>query len=172
MIARLRSLGQGVVSLFSGMGVTGRHLFRTPVTRRYPREKPRMSAAYRGVIAFKRFEETGTHDCIACDICAKICPSNCILVEGLKHPGTKGKRCTRFEVDFALCSLCGLCVDACPTQTLAYSKIYDHVGRHRNGFVYDLVAPYRASEEAYLEARRAEAEAAKRKKEKGEEETK
>jgi len=160
MIAQLRTLGKSVVSLFSGMAVTGHHLFRKPVTRRYPHDRRTMSAAYRGVIAFKTFEETGTHDCIACDICAKICPSDCILVEGVKHPGTKGKRCTRFEVHFSLCSLCGLCVDACPTQTLTYSKIYDQVGRHRDGFVYDLVAPYLDREAAYLEAKRAEAAAA------------
>ncbi len=154
MIARLGSLFGGFSSLLTGMGVTGKHFFRKQVTVRYPRERPTMSAAFRGVIRFVRFPETASHDCIACGACAKICPSDCIRVEGVRHEGLKGKRAGGFEVDFALCSLCGLCVDVCPTQTLTYSRQYDEVGRDRGGFTHDLIAPFRESEPEYLEAAR------------------
>ena len=148
---------RGFGSLVGGMGVTGRHFLRKRVTVRYPREKPTMSRAFRSIIAFVRFDETGTHDCIACDACSKICPSSCIHVEGVASEGLKGKRASRFEINFSLCSLCGLCVDVCPTQTLTYSKVYDHVGRRRQGFVYDLLDPYRGLEPEYLVGARARA---------------
>jgi NADH-quinone oxidoreductase subunit I len=158
-VTRVRRFFEGFGSLIVGMGVTGKHFFRKPVTVRYPRQKPTMSAAFRSVIAFVRFEETGSHDCIACDACSKICPSDCIDVVGRANEGLKGKRAEKFEIDFSLCSLCGLCVDVCPTETLTYAKFYDHVGREREGFVYDLLEPYRADEPAYLERARAKAKA-------------
>ncbi len=160
MIARLGRLLDGFLSLLTGMRVTGKYFLRKQVTVRYPHEEPTMSAAFRSVIAFVRFPETGSHDCIACDACAKICPSDCIRVEGARNEGLKGKRAEVFEIDFALCSLCGLCLDVCPTQTLTYSKYYDHVGRHRAGFVYDLAEPFRDFEPEYLEGARERARVA------------
>lgn len=155
----------GLRSLLVGLSITFKWLWRTvvgrqAVTLRYPHVEPELSPNYRSAIKLIRFDETNSHDCVACLQCEKICPSACITIEGEKVDGIKKQRAIKFDMDFALCSLCGLCVDACPTETLTYSKVYDHVGRHRNGFVYDLVAPYTAGEEAYLAAKRAEAEAA------------
>ena len=145
---------RGGRSLLLGLGVTLKNLFRRPVTETYPHQKPELSAAFRSAIALVNFPASGSHDCVACMQCVNICPSFCIKVEGEKPEGLKRKRATLFEVDYALCSLCGLCIDVCPTNTLTYSKIYDDVGYRRDQFVYDLLLPFRAGEAAWREQAR------------------
>lgn len=152
----LRQIVAGVATLLAGLWVTLKNLFRKPVTLQYPREKPELSRVFRSAIALVRFEDKGTHDCVACMQCVNICPSFCITVEGDKPEGLKRKRATRFEVDYALCSVCGLCIDVCPTDTLKYSKNYDEAGYRRDGFIYDLLDGFREGEAAYLESARAE----------------
>lgn len=140
----------GFRTLLTGLGVTFRQIFKRRVTLQYPHEKPELSGAYRSLIKLVRFDELDSHDCVACMQCVKICPSACITIEGGKVEGIKRKRATRFEVDFALCSLCGLCVDVCPTDTLEYSKLYDEAGYERE-WVYDLLAEFRAQEPDFIE---------------------
>lgn len=157
----------GFRSLLTGMGITLRESVRKPVTLTYPHQKPELSDAYRGTVDLVRFDETGSHDCIACMQCVKICPSACITIEGGRVEGIKKMRASVFEMDFALCSLCGLCIDTCPTETLQYSKIYDDVGYQRN-WKYDLLDPFREGEPGFVERQRgiekkeAEAKAAKK----------
>lgn len=161
------SIMNGFKSLLTGLGITGRHFAKKDVTLRYPHQKPELSDAYRSLISLKQLDDLGTHDCVACLQCEKICPSHCIAIDGGKVEGMKRKRASKFEVDFALCSLCGLCVDVCPTETLEYSKYYDEVGHDRQ-WVYDLLAPFEDTEEAFREQQRAadkkeaEAKAAKK----------
>ena len=143
----VRRVWVGAKSLLVGLGVTGRHLFRKPVTLQYPREKPDVSH-WGGPIELVTFPETGTHDCIACNACTRICPSECIDVEGRRREGSKKMRATKFTLDFSTCSLCGLCVDVCPTDTLQYSRRYDESMYTRPATVNDLLEPF--GEDPYL----------------------
>lgn len=147
------SIYSGFRTLLTGLSITGREIGRKSVTLRYPHEEPELSPAFRSVIQLVRFDESGSHDCISCMKCVKVCPSACITIEGGKVEGIKGKRASRFEIDFALCSLCGLCLDVCPTDTLEWSKHYDEAGQQRE-WVYDLLGPHQGFEEEYLTERR------------------
>ena len=173
----IRSTLSGFGSLLTGMGVTLKNMLRKPVTAEYPHTEPELTEAYRSAIQLIRFDETDSHDCVACLQCEQICPSFCIKIDGDKFEGIKKKRATKFEMDFALCSLCGLCIDVCPTVTLEYSRIYDEAGYQRD-WTHDLLEPFRDGEEAFLEQARAleakrqaekEAAAAAKKKKKEEE---
>ncbi|MEZ4265776.1 MAG: 4Fe-4S dicluster domain-containing protein [Myxococcota bacterium] len=161
----VKSLAVGAKALLTGLGMTFGEMWRTvvkkkAVTLQYPHEKPKLSGAYRSAIKLIRFEETGTHDCVACLACEQICPSFCIKIDGEKVEGMKKQRATTFTMDFALCSLCGLCIDVCPTTTLEYSKLYDEAGYGRD-WKMDLLDPYREGEEQFrVEQRAREAEAA------------
>lgn len=128
-------------SLVTGLKVTTGKLFAPKVTLQYPHEKVEMSDAFRSCIAFVRFDDIGTHDCIACDACAIICPSDCITLSGDRMPDSKKKRADTFLVDFSTCSLCGLCLAACPTDTLKYSSDFDDAGYQRD-WVQDLIDPF------------------------------
>ncbi len=165
MSAYFSRLWTGLRSLLIGMGITFRHMLRKPVTLEYPREKPELSGAYRSAIKLIRFDETNSHDCVACLQCEKICPSFCIKIEGGKVEGIKKKRAEKFTMDFALCSLCGLCLDVCPTTTLEYSRSYDTAGYQRDGFVHDLLEPYADFETQFREEQLAREEEEKRAKE-------
>ncbi|QNF34638.1 4Fe-4S binding protein [Adhaeribacter swui] len=73
-------------------------------------------------------------DCIVCDLCAKICPVNCIEIESIKateeigitSDGTKKRLyAPKFDIDLAKCCYCGLCTTVCPTDCLTMTKVYD-----------------------------------------------
>ena len=151
---RLGAFISGFVSLLTGMKVTLgtmlRTLFGKPVTLTYPHEKPVLSPNYRSAIQLIRFDETNSHDCVACLQCEKICPSFCIKIEGGKIEGIKKKRATTFTMDFALCSLCGLCLDVCPTTTLEYSRLYDDASYSRD-WNFDLLEDFRGFEPTFIE---------------------
>jgi formate hydrogenlyase subunit 6/NADH:ubiquinone oxidoreductase subunit I len=107
-----------------------------------------MSASYRGYPQFIIDPETATHKCIACEMCARICPSQLITVEGTKFPGEKQKRATKYIHEHQYCSLCGLCVEVCPTTALEFSKVYRLVGFSREDFVLDHLTLLQARQKA------------------------
>ncbi len=157
----------GLLSLLGGMRITFRELVNTVVRRKavtlqYPHEKPELSEAYRSAIKLINFEETNSHDCVGCLACERICPSFCIKITGGKVEGIRKKRAETFTMDFALCSLCGLCLDVCPTTTLEYSRMYDDAGFTRD-WKMDLLAPFADREADFRveqrERERVEAEA-------------
>jgi formate hydrogenlyase subunit 6/NADH:ubiquinone oxidoreductase subunit I len=73
-------------------------------------------------------------DCIVCDLCAKVCPVNCIDIEPIKSPveitktsdgSPKRIYAAVFDIDMAKCCYCGLCTTVCPTESLTMTKTYD-----------------------------------------------
>lgn len=136
----LKDIVYGGLSLVEGMAVTFRRLFQPLVTVQYPRREIPLSSAYRGHTELKIFEDTGTHKCIACLSCERICPSGLIKVQGVKQEGKSGKVANYYVIDFSKCSLCGLCLEICPTQTLQFSKEYQLVGETQEDCVIDLLA--------------------------------
>lgn len=107
------------------MGITLREFFRKPVTVQYPRESLKMAPRHRSHIVLKADEETGECLCIACNMCVKACPSECIMVDGEKKEGAKKKSATLYQLDYTKCSLCGACVEVCPPNALEFSKRYN-----------------------------------------------
>ena len=150
-MALIKEILDGTKTLLTGMKVTLDNFRKPPVTSQYPMEKIEMSEAFRNVIVLIEKEDIGSHDCIDCKLCERVCPSFCIYLDGERPEGLRRKRSTKFEVDFALCSDCGLCLDVCPTDTLGYSKIHDEAGYNRSDFLYDLLEPWADKEEAARE---------------------
>jgi NADH-quinone oxidoreductase subunit I len=135
-----KEIVEGGWSLVEGMRVTVRRLWRPVVTVQYPRKQLNLSPAYRGHIELRLFADTGTHKCIACGACQRVCPSHVIRVQGIKPHMKSPKKATHYFIDFSRCSLCGLCVETCPTQTLQYSREYELEGDSRWSSVVDLIA--------------------------------
>jgi len=132
-------LFSGAKSLLIGLGVTFRALFQPMVTVQYPREKITISPNLRGHTELVRDPQTGSHRCIVCMMCDQDCPSNCITVRGEKREGVKGKVLTEYLLDFTKCSLCGICVEVCPTKALDYSNDYELAGFTSQEFHFDLL---------------------------------
>jgi NADH-quinone oxidoreductase subunit I len=142
----LKDIVDGGWSLIEGMGITVKRLWQPVVTVQYPRKRIVLSSAYRGHTELKRFADTGTHNCIACGACERECPSGVIKVQGIKRHAKSPKVATHYFIDFSRCSLCGLCVEICPTETLQYSAEYQMAGAARWDGVIDLMAMFKEKE--------------------------
>jgi NADH-quinone oxidoreductase subunit I len=68
-------------------------------------------------------------------LCARECPDWCIYIEGHKEeqpPSKPGGRARsravldRFDIDYALCMFCGICVEVCPFDALFWSPEYEY----------------------------------------------
>ena len=66
--------------LVSGLALTLRYMFRTPVTVNYPYEKGPLSPRFRGEHVLRRYPN-GEERCIACKLCEAICPALAITIE-------------------------------------------------------------------------------------------
>lgn len=141
-MSNFKEILEGGWSLVEGMKVTFRRLLQPVVTVQYPREVVTLSPAFRGHIELKTFADTGTHKCIACGTCERMCPSNVIKVQGIKAQVKGAKVATHYVIDFTRCSLCGICVESCPTGTLQFSTEYELAGESRWDGIIDLMQRY------------------------------
>ncbi|MDD5388899.1 MAG: FAD-dependent oxidoreductase [Gallionellaceae bacterium] len=94
---------------------------RPPVTE--PLEPRAASANYRG------FHVNDWEKCVGCSTCQKVCDNAAITmvrIPGLPVDPVKGVRDERPAIDYGRCCWCGLCVDICPTGSLALSREYVH----------------------------------------------
>ncbi len=133
------NLFTGAKSLLVGMGVTLREMFKPVVTVQYPRERCAITPNFRGHTMLVRDETTGTHRCISCNFCQMDCPSGCSTVISEKREGVKGLTLLSYRLDFTKCSLCGICVEVCPTSALAFSPEYELAAFDADEFRYDLL---------------------------------
>lgn len=123
-----------LVELLRGMWLTLRYSFRSKVTVEYPKERAAVHPNYRGIL---RVDETL---CIACYLCEKICPDNCIVLDGERGygKGKGGKYATFFYLDHARCLFCGLCEEVCPTDSIYHSNEFEAAVYQRADSVHDL----------------------------------
>ncbi len=133
-------LKPGVGPVLGGFWLVFRNFFSTFVLRRaatieYPEKRRSVSNRYRGVHILTQRED-GTPKCVACYMCATICPAECIFIEAAERPEpTIEKYPTRFEIDLLRCVYCGFCVDACPEEAIVMSRENDLVGTSREELV-------------------------------------
>jgi formate hydrogenlyase subunit 6/NADH:ubiquinone oxidoreductase subunit I len=69
-------------------------------------------------------------------------------VTGAKLAGTKKKRAVTYVLDYSLCSLCGLCVEVCPTKALKFSNEYRLAEYSRQEMQKDVIARLQAQQRA------------------------
>ncbi len=154
-----------VPELVKGLAITARYFFknlfgeRDPntkvldrkglsgvVTVQYPEEKVDYPEGYRGLHRLVPRED-GKPRCVACYMCATICPAQCIYIEAAEYDSGDDSTESRviekypktFVIDELRCVVCGLCVDACPKDAIRMDT-YMHTPSeyHRQDFVYDI----------------------------------
>jgi NADH-quinone oxidoreductase subunit I len=101
--------------------VTGR---KGALTAYYPEEtRADYSPSNRGRHVLTQRPD-GKVQCVACNLCATVCPAYCIEIEAAAdfadtaHP----KSPLRFEIDYSRCIFCGFCVEACPEDAIRMVK--------------------------------------------------
>ena len=113
---------KGLFQIFQAMVVVLKHLLSRPVTVQYPKEAVSIYPRFRGRHELRR-DENGLERCVACGLCAAVCPSGAIYVEAGENdpdaPVSAGERyARRYEVNMTRCIFCGYCQEVCPTGAI------------------------------------------------------
>jgi NADH-quinone oxidoreductase subunit I len=115
-----------VSSIAVGMKITLRYCFQKSVTVQYPEQRLSLAPRYRGIHEFE------ANKCIACDLCVKACPVDCIYIDKSaprkldKATGNAvGGELLRFAIDYSKCLFCALCTEPCPTDCIHMGKLHD-----------------------------------------------
>src|SRR4030042_29706 len=119
----LQISGRAVAGLRDAFAIVFRHLFRRPVTEEYPEFKRVLPERSRARIILTR-DPDGEERCVACFLCAAVCPVSCISMWGAERED--GRRWAPwFRINFARCIYCGLCEEACPTLAIQLTPFYE-----------------------------------------------
>jgi NADH-quinone oxidoreductase subunit I len=120
--------GEGIAK---GMAETARNFFGSYVSKerlvtvQYPEQRVPQKEATRN-FPFLVYDgpewETGLR-CVACQICEKECPPQCIYIvkDTIKKPDFTGKmqfQAKVFDIDTSVCMSCQICVEVCPFDAI------------------------------------------------------
>lgn len=175
-------LGEQIIK---GLAVTARNFFGSYVSKdrlttvQYPEERlPQMGNTRQfPMLVYDGDPEKGLR-CVACTICEKECPPQCIYIVKSKDkkPDYKGQPQLYpavFDIDVSVCMSCSICVEVCPFESikmntefeLSAGDRFEGLLRHkqdlaRSNEYYHQLHPEDAREsDAVLAAEKAKAEA-------------
>jgi NADH-quinone oxidoreductase subunit I len=135
------------IGLLQGLAVTARNFlgsFYDPkrfVTTQYPEQRTQLPEAYRNfpfLVSEAEDDPMGTLRCVACQICEKECPPQCIYIEKSsdKKPDANGKLQIYpavFDIDIAVCMSCQICVEVCPFDAIKMDQVFEMASTDRFG---------------------------------------
>jgi NADH-quinone oxidoreductase subunit I len=121
-------LGEQIIK---GMAVTARNFFGSYVSKerlttvQYPEERlaPKENARQFPMLIFDGGDPEKGLRCVACQICEKECPPQCIYIVKSKDkkPDYKGQPQfypATFDIDISVCMSCQICVEVCPFDSI------------------------------------------------------
>jgi NADH-quinone oxidoreductase subunit I len=137
-------LGSGLIQ---GLGVTAKNLvgsFRDPkryTTVEYPEVKEKLPENFRNfpfLVTDNAADPMGALRCVACQICEKECPPQCIYIEKSKDkkPDATGKPQLYpaiFAIDTSVCMSCQICVEVCPFDAIKMDQVFEVATTDRFG---------------------------------------
>jgi NADH-quinone oxidoreductase subunit I len=120
--------GAFFIDFIKGLHVTLGYLFSHSITIRYPDEEK--------WIPYQRFRgrhtlnvtSDGKELCVACELCSRACPTDCITVIPMEDDTGRGitdRVAKVWKVDLVRCLFCGYCEDACPTRAVRLGRDYE-----------------------------------------------
>ncbi|HWL17125.1 MAG TPA: 4Fe-4S dicluster domain-containing protein [Opitutus sp.] len=135
-------LGSGILK---GLAVTAKNLvgsYHDPerlVTVEYPEKRLPLPEAYRNfpfLVTENAEDPMGTLRCVACQICEKECPPQCIYIEKSKDkkPDVAGKLQLYpaiFDIDTSVCMSCQICVEVCPFDAIKMDQVFEIAASNR-----------------------------------------
>jgi NADH-quinone oxidoreductase subunit I len=123
-----------IPEILKGMVLTLKQMFRPKFTRQYPEEVWTPPSSYRGRPVL--VEEDGVERCVACGLCARVCPALAIEVQASETELDKERYPERFEINMLRCIFCGFCEEACPEEAIVMSDEYELVYSNPESAIY------------------------------------
>jgi NADH-quinone oxidoreductase subunit I len=123
-------LGKGLIK---GMGETAKNFFGSYTdserltTVQYPEERLPMKENTRNFpfLVFDDDPQKGLR-CVACKICEKECPPQCIYIVLERDAKGKPQKHPRiFDIDVSVCMSCQICVEVCPFDAIKMDQVYE-----------------------------------------------
>jgi NADH-quinone oxidoreductase subunit I len=107
-------------------------------TVQYPEERSPLPENYRNFpfLVYDGDDAHGGLRCVACQICEKECPPQCIYIikSKDKKPDYLGKPQfypATFDIDISVCMSCQICVEVCPFEAIKMDKVFELSRRER-----------------------------------------
>jgi NADH-quinone oxidoreductase subunit I len=123
-----------ILEIVKGLVLTLKQVFRPKFTRQYPEERWNPPASFRGRPVL--VEEDGVERCVACGLCARVCPALAIEVQASETELPKERYPIKFEINMLRCIFCGFCEEACPEEAIIMSDEYELVFRNTEDAVF------------------------------------
>jgi len=128
-------LGTGIIK---GMVETARnfvgsyHDAERLTTVQYPEENvpPKENGRNFPFLVFDGNDPMAGLRCVACQICEKECPPQCIYIikDTVKKPDHIGKMQVQpktFDIDISVCMSCQICVEVCPFEAIKMDQVFE-----------------------------------------------
>ncbi|MFC1835997.1 NADH-quinone oxidoreductase subunit NuoI [Thermodesulfobacteriota bacterium] len=141
-----------IIPLLQGLKLTLSRIFTKKITLQYPDEKWDVAPRWRGRHVLK-VHESGKIKCVACMLCATVCPAECIKIEAAAEPDNR-KYPEEYTLDLGRCIFCGFCVEVCPKDAIEMSTAYELSEYSREDLLLDKEALMRLPEERYIKENR------------------
>ncbi len=133
-------------SILKGMAETARNFVGSYVTEerlptvQYPEEKvpaKENTRSFPFLVHDRNDPEFGLR-CVACLICEKECPPQCIYIvkDTIKKPDHTGKMQNHpkaFDIDISVCMSCQICVEVCPFDAIKMDTAFEYATPDRFG---------------------------------------
>ena len=123
-----------ILEIVKGLVLTLKQVFRPKFTRQYPEERWNPPSSFRGRPVL--VEEDGVERCVACGLCARVCPALAIEVQAPETDLPKERYPVKFEINMLRCIFCGFCEEACPEEAIIMSDEYELVFRNTEDAVF------------------------------------
>ncbi len=123
----------GIKETFSVFGYGIKEAVSKRATYPYPDKPLPIQKRSRGMLSLD------LEDCIGCELCFKICPSDAIRMQKIDFKEAGFHTNARSEapaIDFNKCIFCGLCSEICPPKVLHHTHKYDISTDKREELVY------------------------------------
>lgn len=123
--------------IVKGMWYTFKQMFAPNFTMSYPEVRWNPVAAFRGrPVLVEREDKTGER-CVACGLCARVCPPMAISMQAVETDLPQERHPETFEINMLRCIYCGYCEEVCPEEAIIMSKEYDITYTSRKSAIMD-----------------------------------
>jgi len=106
-----------------------RHIFKKPVTVKYPFEKLQVPKGFRGTPVL------APEKCIVCRACVRDCPAEALEILTVSEADKKFKMVVHND----RCVHCAQCVDSCPTDAFSLDQEFELAAFDRHKLKYEYV---------------------------------